>query len=75
MHFLSSPLHDTFPSVATSDLLISLSEGWEEAEVWERGSGDALLSFDFETDLLGEQRNRETHLRDTFKKISNGTNE
>ena len=75
MHVPSSPLHDTFPSVATSAPLISLSEGWEEAEVWERGSGDALGNFGFETDLLEEQRNKETHLGDTFKKNTNGTDE
>lgn len=68
MHLSSSPPRDAFPSAVTSALLISLREGWEEAKVRERGSGDALLSFGFETDLLEEQRDKETHLGDTFKK-------
>lgn len=45
-------------------LFLSLSEEREEAEVWERGSGDALLSFGLETDVSEEQRNKETHLKD-----------
>lgn len=75
MHLSSSPPQDAFPSAATSALLIFLSEGWEEAKVRERGSGGALLSFGFKTDLLEEQRNKEIHLGDTFKKNTNGTDE
>lgn len=44
------PFSSHFPiKVSPTVPLISLKEGWEEAEVWKRGSAGILLSFVFET--------------------------